>query len=123
MITVEIALRAPHRQPTSPSRSTSNLPYQLAINNLAAELGSLFRRVHWFSYLGRRCQDQHVSGTRTDMLSNNGLDSGQFGDLLELIEQRFDGLGHGNSCGPTHVLESSNSQFATSSWTRWDCST
>jgi len=61
-----------------------------AVNqHLASELYSLFQRVCWYGYLGGKRRDRHVNDI-FDLLSNNELDSGQIGDLLELIEQRLE---------------------------------
>jgi len=60
-----------------------------ANQRLASELYSLFQRVCWYGYLGGKRRDRHVNDI-FDLLSNNELDSGQIGDLLELIEWRLE---------------------------------
>ena len=35
-------------------------------------------------------------------------------------DERIDGFVHEDPCRPAHILELFDSQFATSSWTRWD---
>ena len=55
---------------------------------LALELDSLFQQICWHGYLDGKCQDQHITDI-FDLLSNNELNSGQIGDLLELVERRL----------------------------------
>ena len=55
---------------------------------LIPELDSLFQRVRWHGYLTGKRRDRCVKDI-FDFLSNNELDSGQVGDLLELIERRL----------------------------------
>ena len=59
-----------------------------ASQSLALELDSLFQRVCWYGYLNGKRRDRHVNDI-FDLLSNNELDSGQIGDLLELIERKL----------------------------------
>jgi len=58
---------------------------------LPLELCRLFQRVCWYGYLSGKRRDRHINDI-FDLLSSNELDSGQIGDLLELIERRLEDI-------------------------------